>query len=404
MTPSPALTRVARGDTCSGCGLCASLGGDAVELATVAPGYIRPRQVATLAPDTEAAIAVTCPGLIVDNCGDAPHDDPLWGRWRITATGHATDAGLRHHASSGGVLSAILDHALASGLVDRVVQTGSDPTRPLANATVVSRSAAEVFAAAGSRYAGSSPLADIVAQLDAPGCLAFVGKPCDVNALRALARIDPRVDAKVPLMLAFFCAGVPSGDGARRILAAIDAPEDQVTAFRYRGDGWPGQATATLADGSTRGMSYHDSWGQILAKEIQFRCKICPDAIGGAADIACADAWYGDAKGYPDFTEQAGRSLVMVRTARGEDIYRAALAAGTIAVEPLDPAAIVRMQPSQVRRKRELIARLAAVAATGRPVPRYSGVRLAAAARQAPLRQHLRSFAGLVRRIVQRRA
>ena len=404
MTPSAALTRVARGQTCAGCGLCASLAPAAVELTTVAPGFSRPRQVAAVPAEAEAGIAAACPGLVIDNRPDAPHDDPLWGPWRSVATGHATDAALRHHASSGGVLSAVLVHALATGLVDYVVETGMDGTRPLANATVTAMSPADVFAAAGSRYASSSPLAEICARLEAPGRFAFVGKPCDVSALRALARVDARVDAKVPLMLAFFCAGVPSGDGARRVLAAIDAPEAEVTAFRYRGDGWPGTATATLADGTTRSMSYHDSWGRILSKEIQFRCKICPDAVGGAADLACADAWYGDAKGYPSFAEQDGRSLIMVRTARGEAVYTAALAAGAIATEALDPAAIVRMQPSQVRRKRELLARLAAVAVTGRPLPRYRGVNLAAAARQAPLRQHLRSFAGLVRRMVQRRA
>ncbi len=404
MTPSPALTRVARGQTCSGCGLCAALAPGAIDLVTAAPGYTRPRQVATVPAAAETAIAATCPGLVIDNRSDAPHDDPLWGPWRETATGYASDAALRHHASSGGVLSALLVHALASGLVDYVVETGMDTTDPLANTTVVARSAEAIFAAAGSRYASSSPLADIGRHLDAPGRFAFVGKPCDVAALRALARIDPRVDAKVPLMLAFFCAGVPSGDGGRRILVAIDAPVDAVTAFRYRGDGWPGNATATLADGTTRSMSYHDSWGQILSKEIQFRCKICPDAVGGAADIACADAWYGDARGYPDFTEKDGRSLVMVRTAKGEQVYRAALAAGTIATEPLDPRAIDLMQPSQVRRKREIIARLAASAVAGRPVPRYRGVQLGAAARQARPVQLARSFVGLVRRIVQGRA
>jgi coenzyme F420 hydrogenase subunit beta len=62
------------------------------------------------------------------------------------------------------------------------------------------------------------------------------------------------------------------------------------------------------------------------------------------------------------------------------------------------------MQPSQVRRKRELIARLGAVAVAGRPVPRYRGVQLRAAAQQAPLKQHARSFAGLVRRLLQGRA
>ncbi len=400
MTPSPALRRVERGQTCSGCGLCAALGGGAIELTTVAPGYTRPRQLATLSDQAEAAIAKTCPGLLVEVDADAPQVDALWGPWREVASGHATDETLRHHASSGGVLSALLVQALADGTVDYVVQTAMDPARPLGNVTVVSHGPDDVFAAAGSRYAASSPLADISARLDAPGRFAFVGKPCDVDALRALARIDARVATKVPLMLAFFCAGVPSGDGAGRILDAIDAPRDQVTAFRYRGDGWPGQAKATLADGSTRGMSYHDSWGMILSKEIQFRCKICPDAVGAAADIACADAWYGDARGYPSFAEQDGRSLVMVRTSAGEALYRRALAAGRVATTPLDRAEIAAMQPSQARRKREIIARLAAMAVAGRPLPRYRGVRLREAARQAPVRQQLRSFAGLVRRIV----
>jgi len=404
MTTSPALTRVARGDTCTGCGLCAALAPDAVAMTTVAPGYARPHQHGTVAADAEARIAATCPGLVIDNGPVKAGADALWGAATTVATGHATDPALRHHASSGGVLSALLTHALGTGMVDRVVQTTSDPANPLGNSTTVSRSAEDVFAAAGSRYASSSPLAAIMDQLAQPGRFAFVGKPCDVSALRALARVDPRVDAKVPLMLAFFCAGIPSGDGARRILAAADAPEDEVVAFRYRGDGWPGDATATLRDGTTRAMGYHASWGQILSKQIQFRCKICPDAVGGAADVACADAWYGDARGYPSFAEQDGRSLLLARTPAGEALVRSAIAAVNIAIEPLSLAAIVQMQPSQVRRKRELIARLAAMAVAGRPVPRYRGVRLLAAARQATPVQQLRSFAGLVRRIVQGRA
>ena len=403
MKPSPTLARVDRGQLCTGCGLCASVAPHAIELITVAPGFTRPRQKGDVSPTQEAAIAAACPAVVIDNRPAAPNLDPLWGPSFFTGTGHVTDDALRHQASSGGVISGLLVHALATGLVDRVVETTMDAARPLGNATVIVRDRAGVFAAAGSRYASSSPLAGIYALLDEPGSFAFVGKPCDVSALRALARIDPRVDAKVPLMLAFFCAGVPSGDGAKRILQAIDAPEAEVTAFRYRGDGWPGNATATLADGTTRSIGYNDSWGKILSKEIQFRCKICPDAVGAAADIACADAWYGDDKGYPSFEEQAGRSLVMTRTARGDAFLTAAIAAGAIVAAPLDPAEIARMQPSQARRKRELIARLAAVAVAGRPVPRYRGIQLAAAARQAPIMQQFRSFAGLVRRIVLKR-
>ena len=400
---SPTLASVERGQLCTVCGLCASIGLGSIELTAISPGFTRPRQVAAIDAAQEAAIAAACPAVVIDNRPAAPNDDPLWGPWFFTGTGHATGAALRHQASSGGVLSALLTHSLATGLVDYVVETGMDPAAPLSNTTVIARDASAVFAAAGSRYASSSPLSDILARLDAPGRFAFIGKPCDVSALRALARIDPRVDTKVPLMLAFFCAGVPSGDGARRILAAIDATQTEVTAFRYRGDGWPGNATATLADSSTRSMWYHDSWGKILSKEVQFRCKISPDAVGSAADILCADAWYGDEKGYPSFAEQAGRSLVMSQTARGDVFLRDAIAAGAVVTEPLDPAEIVRMQPLQTRRKRELIARLAVVALAERPLPRYRDVRLAAAAHQASVLQHARAFSGLVRRFALRR-
>jgi coenzyme F420 hydrogenase subunit beta len=399
------LARVERGQLCTGCGLCAAIAPAAIRMAMVAPGYARPHQTAPLNAAADAAIAAACPGLVIDErplLRTAPVDDPLWGRSHFTGTGHATDPALRHQASSGGVLSAVLVHALETGLVDFVVQTAADPALPTGNITVASADAAAVFAAAGSRYTASSPLAELETWL-ARGRFAFVGKPCDVAALRARAQQDSRIDAQVPLMLAFFCAGIPSGAGTGRILERLGVAASDVAAFRYRGDGWPGYATATLNDGSQHRMSYADSWGDILSKEVQLRCKICPDAVGNAADIACADAWIGDERGYPSFVESDGRSLVIARSAKGLAVLEAATGAGRIAVAPLAMADIGAMQPAQARRKREILARLAALVATGRPTPRYRGLQLAAAAGGAGPLVHLRSFAGLVRRILKGR-
>ena len=401
---SPALARVARGQTCSGCGLCAGIAPEAITMAQQPPGYLRPVQSAPLTTGQEAGIAAACPALVVDIDADAPVDDVLWGPSHFTGTGFATDTVLRHQASSGGVISALLLQALEDGTVDFVVQTAADPVVHTGNRTVISRAPADVFAAAGSRYAASAPLADLEALLAGPGRFAFVGKPCDVAALRTRARTDARIDAKVPIMIAFFCAGIPSARANARLLAAMDAPADAVTGFRYRGDGWPGYATATLADGTTRRMSYDASWGQILSKEVQFRCKICADAVGSAADIACADAWYGDESGYPSFQETDGRSLIMARTAAGLELLDAARAAGSVEATPLAMSEIIKMQPHQARRKRQVISRLAAMAVAGRPFPTYRGLHIAAAAaRESPAAQ-VRSFAGLLRRFIQGRA
>ncbi len=405
MTASPALARVERGQLCTGCGLCAGIAPQAINMVMVEPGYLRPRQSAALTNDQESAIAAACPGLVVDESRreSAPIDDPLWGPAHFVGTGFATDPRLRNQASSGGVISALLVHALTTGIVDFVVQTSADPERPTGNRTAASTSADDIFAAAGSRYTASAPLAELETWLARPGRFAFVGKPCDVTALRARAHADPRIAEKVPLMLGFFCAGIPSAAGTGRILDRLGVAADDVTAFRYRGDGWPGFATATLKDGSLRRMSYADSWGDILSKQVQFRCKICPDATGNVADIACADAWYGDDRGYPSFDEQDGRSLVIARTAFGAALLDAARRAGTIETSPLAITEIAKMQPAQARRKKQILSRLAAMAVAGRPRPRYRGLRLwAAAARDRPLEQ-ARSFAGLVRRLIQGR-
>jgi coenzyme F420 hydrogenase subunit beta len=295
-------------------------------------------------------------------------------------------------------VTALAVHALSSGLVDRVVHVTASPDDPAGNLVRCSTSAADVIEGAGSRYVSSSPLADIERVLADGGAAAFIGKPCDVSALRRLALVDPRVDAHIPLMLAFFCAGIPSRRAVGRVLDAIGVAPDDLAAFRYRGNGWPGMATATAKDGRVAQMTYEESWGDFLSKEVQFRCKICPDAVGGAADIACADAWYGGESGYPSFEEMEGRSLIMARTARGQEILDGALATGDVATEPLDIGEIDLMQPSQARRKRLIRARTAGVTILGRPSPRMAGLQVAEAARGAPGREALKNFLGTVRR------
>jgi coenzyme F420 hydrogenase subunit beta len=312
-------------------------------------------------------------------------------------TGHATDEAVRFEGSSGGAISGLLIHALSTGLVDRVLHIAPDPMDPTRNVVAVSRSAGEVLARAGSRYTASSPLEQIEAALAEGGAMAFVGKPCDASAIRQLAKADPRVDRHVPLVISFFCGGIPSHAGVGRILDAMGVAAAEVSEFRYRGRGWPGSAAAVTPAGTAE-MSYAESWGRHLSKEVQFRCKICPDAVGGVADLACADAWYGDDDGYPSFEEQEGRSLIIARTEAGERLLASALSAGTIAAEFLDPAEIDRMQPSQARRKRLVLARAVALPLFLQPRPRMAGVAVLEAARRAGMGEQLRNLLGTLRR------
>jgi coenzyme F420 hydrogenase subunit beta len=398
MQQTPALARVERGNLCTGCGGCALVAPDAVRMEMRKPGYLRPAQTGVLTPAEDARIARICPGLGQTVQADGRIDDVLWGPYVSMHTGYATRTPLRHTASSGGGLSAVLVHLLESSQVDGVIQTSAAPDVAVANVAVLSETADGVLAAAGSRYAPSSPLAGLEPHLNSDRRFAFVGKPCDVAALRALALEDPRVDARIPVMLSFFCAGIPSQTGAEAVLAALGTDPGQTAAFRYRGNGWPGQATATLQDGSTRSMSYNDSWGKILSRHVQHRCKICADGTGTAADLVCADAWVSDERGYPVFEEQDGISLIVARNAKGADLLAQARAAGHLVTESFDVAQLALIQPGQLGRRRALLARLAGLWLLGKPIPRYHGLHLRAAGAQNSVKRNLKNFLGMVRR------
>lgn len=400
------LLKVARGDLCAGCGACVALTSGKIKMVTVAPGYLRPKQTEPLNTEEETAIATVCPGLGQTVTAAGRTDPVLWGPHVKMMTGFATDPALRYAGASGGALSAILAHLIESGTVDAVVEIAAAGDLPISNATVVNAGRDGVLASAGSRYAPSAPLAGLAVQLAdhlATGCrFALVGKPCDAGALRALCDTDTRYAAAFPVILSFFCAGVPSLTGAEKILHAMDTDLDSTASFRFRGNGWPGRATAIAHDSTARSMSYHDSWGQILSKHVQHRCKICADGTGVAADIVCADAWESDAAGYPVFAEADGISLIVARTALGADLIAAAQKAEQLETAHFDIATLAAIQPGQRERRRALLARLTALRLLGRPIPRYRGLHIVAAARQNPLTRNLKNFLGTLRRGLRR--
>lgn len=401
---APRLQRILDGELCSGCGLCASLFGPArARMDYNEDGFQRPVLTGPATEEEDELIAQVCPGNRLEQI-DA--DRPTYGVWGPIVslhTGFATDETLRFRASSGGALSAIVDYLVGSGAADYALHIGADDQVPWLNRLGESHDHQAILDRAGSRYAPSAPLANLIQRLDEPGRFVVVGKPCDIAGLRQYARIDPRVDEKVVAMLAFMCGGVPSRRGIELLLRKLGARAQEVIAFRYRGNGWPGRVVAQERDGTVTSLSYEESWGSVLSSHVQHRCKICPDGDGQFADIVCADAWYGDARGYPVFEEQDGRSLVMARTRKGADLVTAAATAQKLALAPLAIGELDVMQPYQAKRTRVIGARLAGLKLMGQPIPTFKGFHLLRAARQAGLLLNLRNSLGIMRRSIQKR-
>jgi coenzyme F420 hydrogenase subunit beta len=400
---SEALKRVAKGSLCSGCGGCAMAAPGKITMQMQAPGYLRPVQSDALSATEEDTIAAICPGLCQTVTPQGRTDDPIWGPYVEMMVGWSTDPDLRYTASSGGGISAVLMHLLDTRAVDGVVQTSASTTNPIGNDTVISRSSEEILTAAGSRYAPSDPLSLATTLLDGSERFAFVGKPCDIAALRAMQARDPRAASVFPYLVSFFCGGIPSEAGANKVVDRLGVDQNDLATFRYRGNGWPGYATATRHDGTNGQMSYNDSWGKILSSHVQHRCKICADGSGKAADIVCADAWEVDDNGYPLFEDQDGISLIVSRTKRGAQVLSDTASAGKLELQPFDMSALPKIQKGQFWRRKVVAPRLLALRLTGKPVPSYSGLNLWGMQRLSTPALFARNFLGMIKRVIRGR-
>lgn len=369
---------VAAWQLCCGCGACAAVCPDKIEMFDALDYGRRPRfrqEVEVL--DARDAMSV-CPGIELTRpekpqgqLGDQSVVD-IWGPVLGVWEGHAVDPQIRFEGPSGGAATALALFAVEQLGMEGVLHTRARKDVPYLNKTVFSKNKHDLLAGAGSRYAPASPCDRLeLIERSEKQCV-FIGKPCDVAAVQKTVAIRPQLAEKIGLTIAFFCAGSPSTVGTLEMLRhmGVDDPAS-VLSVRYRGRGWPGNAVVEYAgkNGETihKELTYDQSWGDILQKYRQWRCYICPDHIGEFADIAVADAWHREVDDH-----QPGRSVIIARTARGKDIVEGAVRAGILEVQLVSPAILPDCRPGQAAYQGRLWARLQTLRLMAVPVPDFS--------------------------------
>ncbi|HWY95799.1 MAG TPA: Coenzyme F420 hydrogenase/dehydrogenase, beta subunit C-terminal domain [Steroidobacteraceae bacterium] len=425
------LEEIVEGGLCIGCGLCKAVAGaDRIQFVLTPEGRERPVARQPLDQPTLERINAICPGTRVEGAtrvagaahveGDAGAEgaadaeeaarettgawaihDLVWGPAELLSIGYAGDPEVRYRGATGGVLTALGQFLLASGRAKFILHVAASRQEPMRSERALSFDAASILEGAGSRYGPAAPLIDFTALLDRAEPFALIAKPCDIAAVRNLARIDPRVDRYLRYALTFVCGGASDLTKSEEVVSGLGIRPDELSLFRYRGNGCPGPTRLETKDGRSFELTYQEMWEDEATWRIQPRCKICPDAIGESADLAASDVWPG---GGPT-GEDAGFNGIIVRTERGLELYRAAVAAGAIVVEPREVSFrdFDEFQPHQVRKKRAVWARLAGMRAAGQPVPETQGLRVAECARMNTLAENLDEARGARRRAKQGR-
>jgi len=359
---------------CIGCGACVSVcENNAISLRDFPDRGIRPLVDSSKCEKCGECVKV-CPGIGVEHqiCDKKtlPELVESWGPVLEVHVGNATDSEIRYKGSSGGIVSALALFALERQQVSKILQIGPEPEYPLQNRTVFSKNRKDILACTGSRYSPASPCEKFNWIRKAKDKCVFIGKPCDVAALRKAQNLDLSLDKNIVVAISIFCAGTPTTNGTNKLLDLLGIEISQVEAIRYRGNGWPGMFTVCKKDDneSQFQLTYKQSWDDVLSKHRQLRCHLCPDSTGELADIACGDPWYrkGD-------VSEAGTSLVLVRTEKGRKFIQEAVRNGYIKLQQAESDILSLSQQSVLKRRQNLFGRLLVMRALWIPTPKFVG-------------------------------
>lgn len=278
-----------------------------------------------------------------------------------------------------------------------------DEINPIETVTVVNHTEDEVLNCAGSRYAVSSPLIDINNIVSENKKYAFVGKPCDVAALRNYAEMNSTIKKSVIYYFSFFCAGTPSRLANEKMLDALHCPKDECKSMIYRGNGWPGRVTAVRNDGQEYSMDYNTAWMSILGRVIRRSCKFCVDSIGEAADISCGDYWKLDENNNPSFEEADGVNCIFTWTNKGNELLNLIAKEKNICIQKENIDKLKYAQPNHFNRRCTILYKTIAMRMFFRKSPKYAFSKMFLLAKYKSLRDGFRIFKGTVKRILQGR-
>ncbi len=387
MTPAQRLNRISEEGLCIGCGLCEAIAGkDAIQIARTPEGALRPIPQAGLDHAAVDQIYLTCPGTRMEGLPDRLLDtetktDLVWGPIHRIAVGHASEEKVRFQGATGGVLSALALYLLQEKQVDFILHARASEKHPSFGEATISRTRADVMAAAGSRYGPTATLIGLEEALQTGERFAVIGTPCDITGLRNAATLDPRIDAQVPYMLAMVCGGFMETPAFEKRLVANGADPTQLKSVRYRGYGCPGPTRVEHTDGSVVEFTYLDMWGEDdSAWSLPFRCKICPDGIGEACDVAASDIWPGGAPTDEEATNHShdpGDNALLMRSDAGRTLVEGAARTGYLTLtEDVGPRQMDDFQPHQVKKKHAAWSRHMGILAAGGMAPTTARLRL----------------------------
>ncbi|MFQ6077481.1 MAG: Coenzyme F420 hydrogenase/dehydrogenase, beta subunit C-terminal domain [Candidatus Bathyarchaeia archaeon] len=260
-----------------------------------------------------------------------------FGVYKQVHVARSTDERVLQRCQDGGAVTTLLISALQSGAIDSAIVSGFDPKSPWLPKPMVATTVDEVISCAGTRYAYSPNIIAFKEAVDRGyKHIAFVGTPCQVQALRRIQTSSRKKDADtVAFVIGLFCTESFSYDGLmlEKLHQDMGIPLDNITKISIKG-----RLLVYMKDGSTREVSLTE-----VKRYIRKGCQRCGDFSSELADISAGGIGL------------EGWTLTIIRSDKGEETFTDAVWRGLLDVRagnefrrPLN--LVVRLSKSKRRR------------------------------------------------------
>jgi len=273
-----------------------------------------------------------------------PKTDDGYGFYSYGVYSRATDPEILRRGQDGGMVSAVLIHALESGTLNGAILGDVLPDNNQIGTHKLATDRDDVLACAASRYTYSpNNLALIDAIREDVKPLALVGVPCQIDGLRLQQNSSIRLEMakwlseNVTLTFGLFCSESFTHESIIKLGGLIGVEPERIDNINIKG-----KVVVRLDDGEVinASLKQYGEWARPA-------CLYCLDYGAENADIGAGgiglDGW----------------TYTLIRTEAGHKAFRAAVDAGVLETRPLDD------EP----RGEFLMNRLSAMKKKNRPLP-----------------------------------
>jgi coenzyme F420 hydrogenase subunit beta len=247
--------------------------------------------------------------------GRERRSDEPFGIYQEVCVARATDTDVLKVCQDGGAVTALLLHAFKCQFIDGAVVSGVDRKKPFYPVAKLALTPEEVLRCSGTRYSCSPNLPALAEALKQERTsLAFVGTPCQIQAVRKMQMLGLRLAAHVKLLIGLMCTECFSYEGLMEKLIGKKLGVDlgEVKSMNIKG-----KIIVTLKSGASRIISLSE------AKEYaQKGCALCSDFSSELADVSAGGLGL------------EGSTLIVIRTKEGKSLVKSAEREGVLIAKP----------------------------------------------------------------------